>query len=103
KAVHSRWSRNGFGVAARPADLDLIDLHRLAQTEVWPLIGAGSKASSRQDIGSLREAIRRKQNAGPHGIARTTQLCGPRSRRPHELERDPVIAVVHNIAQQRRR
>src|ERR1700743_2857172 len=44
KPVHRRWNRDDLGMPTRPADLDLVDLRRFAETEVGQLVGNGTEA-----------------------------------------------------------
>jgi hypothetical protein len=89
EAINRRRRRNALDVAAGPADLNLIELRRLPETEVWPLIRAGSKTSSGQHVTRCVKSIRRNKNRGPHSVPRTPTLCAPRSGRSRHLERNP--------------
>ena len=74
KAIHGCWRLNLFRAATRPPHFDLLDFARRAKAEVWTLIRARGKATTRYNISALTEAVCGDVYLRADGIARASGL-----------------------------
>lgn len=79
--------------ATRPVNLDLIHFGRGPQSEMKTLVGAGAVAASADDVSTLADPVGSKEDLGADGVPWTLGS-------PDQFEREPMVAVLHHVAEQ---
>ena len=82
-----------FDKTARPANLDSIDVRRLAQPKMKALVVRGFVAAAAHDVSPLPDTARCQVDRGSYGVTRTLRSA-------YQRNAYPVVFVGIHVAQQ---
>src|SRR5260370_13921274 len=88
------WEREFLGGAVGPVNLVLFDFGCGAEAEMDRGIRTGGVAAAAEEVGALADSSGGEEHLCADGIARTLRAAD-------QLQREPVIAVLDDIAKKR--